>query len=128
MKDIQTLDDIKLMVNTFYKKVETDLIIGPIFNGIMQGNWQPHLNKMYGFWETVLLEVHSYSGSPFPPHAKLPLEKMHFERWLNLFSATIDSLFTGEKATEAKWRAEKMAEMFHYKIEYFRNSGQKNPL
>jgi hemoglobin len=36
----------------------------------------------------------------------------------------VDELFTGDKATEAKWRAEKMAEMFSHKIAYFR----KNPL
>jgi len=80
---------------------------------------------MYGFWETVLLDVHSYSGSPFPPHAKMPLEQLHFERWLLLFFKTVDSLFEGEKAEEAKWRSEKMAEMFHYKIEYFKKSEQK---
>lgn len=124
MEDIQNRNDIELLVNTFYDKVKTDSLIGPIFNGVIK-DWQPHLYKMYGFWETVLLDVHSYSGSPFPPHAKMPLEQIHFERWLLLFFQTIDTLFVGEKAEEAKWRAEKMAEMFHYKIEYFRNAGQK---
>lgn len=124
MKDIQNRSDIELMVNTFYGKVKTDTLIGPIFNGVIQ-DWQPHLNKMYGFWETVLLDVHSYSGSPFPPHGKMPLEKIHFDRWIQLFETTIDSLFEGKIATEAKWRAGKMAEMFLYKIEYFRNAGHK---
>jgi len=90
MKDIQNIDDIKLMVNTFYDNVKVDTLIGPIFNGVIK-DWQPHLNKMYGFWETVLLDVHSYSGSPFPPHAKMPLEQIHFERWLLLFFKTIYS-------------------------------------
>lgn len=125
MKDIQNLEDIKLMVNSFYDKVRVDTLIGPIFNGVIQDRWPVHLEKMYGFWQTVLLDVHSYSGSPFPPHAKMSLEKIHFERWMSIFEETVDSLFEGKIADEAKWRAGKMAEMFNYKIEYFRASGQK---
>lgn len=56
---------------------------------------------------------------PLPPHAKLPVTKKHFERWLGLFHTTIDELFEGEKAGEAKWRASKMAEMFQIKIDYY---------
>jgi hemoglobin len=74
---------------------------------------------MYTFWQTVLLGQHTYYGSPFPPHAKLPVTKKHFERWLGLFHTTIDELFEGEKAGEAKWRASKMAEMFQIKIDYY---------
>lgn len=124
MKDIENLEDIKLMVDTFYNKVKIDTLIGPIFNGVIK-DWPPHLNKMYGFWETILLDVHSYSGSPFPPHAKMPLEKIHFDRWMELFKNTVDSLYEGEKANEAKWRAGKMAELFNYKIEYFKKAGHQ---
>ena len=71
---------------------------------------------MVRFWQTVLLNEHTYQGSPFAPHADLPLEKEHFERWLALFYDNIDVHFTGEKVIEAKWRAAKMAEMFKNKI------------
>ncbi|MDI9309644.1 MAG: group III truncated hemoglobin [Limnohabitans sp.] len=124
MKDIENLDDIKQMVDTFYNKVKVDTLIGPIFNGVIK-DWTPHLNKMYTFWETILLDVHSYSGSPFPPHAKMPLEKIHFDRWMTIFVSTVDSLFIGEKANEAKWRAGKMAELFNYKIGYFKKAGHQ---
>ena len=80
---------------------------------------------MYGFWETILLEVHSYSGSPFPPHKQLPVTKEHFDRWMELFTKTTDSLFAGPLADEAKYRAKNMAEMFNYKIDYFRNLEKK---
>jgi hemoglobin len=40
---------------------------------------------------------------------------------MELFTKTIDELFTGEKAEDAKWRAAKMAEMFESKIEYYKN-------
>ncbi len=124
--DILTLDDIKLLVNTFYDKVKEDTLIGPIFNERIQNRWPEHLAKMYTFWQTVLLGDHTYYGSPFPPHAQLPVEREHFQRWLSLFSQTLNELFTGEKAKEAMWRADKMAEMFQYKIEHYRNNVQNS--
>jgi hemoglobin len=123
-KDITDLDDIKKLVNTFYAKVQNDDLIGPVFNEKIAGRWPEHLEKMYRFWQTILLEVHSYSGSPFPPHKQLPVNKDHFNRWMKIFTATTDSLFIGPLAEEAKLRAKNMAEMFHYKIEYFRNMEQ----
>ncbi len=122
LPDITNLTDIRLMVDTFYTKVQQDEVIGPIFNEKIKDQWTPHLEKMYRFWETILLEVHTYSGSPFPPHAQLPVGKTHFERWMALFTATVDANFKGLVADEAKLRAEKMAELFHYKIEYLKNN------
>jgi hemoglobin len=124
-KDITTIDDIKIMVNTFYDKVRQDDVLSAIFNGIIQDRWPSHLEKMYRFWQTVLLNEHTYSGSPFPPHAKLPVDVTHFERWKKLFSATVDENFSGSVANEAKWRAEKMAELFQVKIDYFAKADSK---
>ncbi|WP_046369784.1 group III truncated hemoglobin [Flavihumibacter petaseus] len=124
-KDITTLTDIQLLVNSFYGKVRENAVLGPIFNGVIKDNWQRHLEKMYTFWQTVLLEERTYEGRPFPPHAKLPIDKTHFDTWLGIWTATVDENFTGPVADEAKWRGNKMAELFLYKLEYFRNgSGQ----
>ena len=121
-KDILELDDVKNLVDTFYGKVRRDELIGPIFNERIQDRWPEHLEKMYKFWQTVLIGPHTYYGSPFPPHARLPVEKKHFDTWMLLFTETIEELFEGKIADEAKWRAGKMAEMFQIKIEHFRKS------
>ncbi|GAA4908915.1 group III truncated hemoglobin [Mucilaginibacter defluvii] len=121
-QDIFELQDIRNLVDTFYGKVQQNPLIGPVFNERIQDRWPQHLEKMYSFWQTVLLEEYTYFGRPFPPHAQLPVEREHFETWLNLFNETVDELFTGDKATEAKWRAGKMAEMFQIKLAHFRNS------
>lgn len=121
-KDIQTLEDIKLLVDSFYSKVREDELIGHIFNNKIQDRWPAHLEKMYRFWQTVLLEEHTYYGSPFLPHAKLPVEKEHFDRWLKLFYETADALFAGAKTDRAKWQGERMAVMFQSKIEYYKNN------
>ncbi|MFH7000093.1 group III truncated hemoglobin [Flavobacterium sp. FlaQc-57] len=121
-QDISSLGDIKLLVNAFYAKVQDDDLIGPIFNQKMLGRWPEHLEKMYRFWQTILLEEHTYSGSPFPPHKQLPIDQAHFDRWMEIFTSTVDFLFVGKLAEEAKVRAANMAYMFNYKIEYFRNA------
>lgn len=124
-KDIENLEDIKFMVDTFYDKIQKDDLIGPIFNGIIQDRWPEHLEKMYRFWQTILLEDYTYSGRPFPPHAHLPVDDSHFNRWKSIFSGVVLSHFDGEKAQEAIWRADKMATMFLSKITYFRDNNLK---
>lgn len=127
-KDIESRSDIELLVNEFYKQVQTDDLIGNIFNEIIKDQWPKHLSKMYSFWETVLLGNHTYSGAPFMPHAKLPLEQKHFDRWLLLFSNTIDKHFEGPIADDAKARASKMAVMFLSKIDFLKVHGSFKPL
>ncbi len=126
-EDIINIEDIKFLVNTFYGKVRQDELLANIFNEIIGDRWDQHLEKMYRFWQTVLLKEHTYYGSPFKPHAALPVDEKHFARWKALFFETVDEHFSGNKADEAKWRAEKMAEMFQLKIKYYK-SEQTKPL
>ena len=123
MRDIENLDDIKLLVDTFYGKIQQDDMLGIIFNQNIQDRWPEHLAKMYRFWQTILLDEYTYDGRPFPPHAHLPIGEVHFKQWLSIFDETVDTLFEGEKANEAKWRANKMAIMFQSKLAYI----QANP-
>lgn len=116
MKDIENRQDIEQMVNTFYASIKEDELLGPIFNGVIKDNWSSHLETMYRFWQTVLLHEYNYKGSPFPPHRKLPIDAQHFDRWLMLFGTAMDKNFKGKLADEAKIRAQKMAEMFQYKL------------
>jgi len=121
-KDISTFDDIKRMVDTFYSAIREDEMLGEIFNEKIQDRWPEHLDKMYRFWQTVLFGEHTYFGSPFLPHAKLPVDAEHFDTWLSIFNRTVDDLFEGEKANRAKWQGQRMAEMFNAKIQYYRNN------
>lgn len=121
-KQLLDIDDVKLLVDTFYIKVRADELLAPIFNEQIEDRWPEHLQKMYAFWQTTLLGEHTYFGSPFPPHSQLAVDQRHFKQWMSLFIQTVNELFTGEKAEEAKWRAAKMAEMFQLKIDHFRNN------
>lgn len=122
MKEINSIDEIKQMVDSFYAKVRKDDLLGPIFNELLDNRWDMHLEKMYTFWETLLLGRHTYFGSPFPPHAKMPINEKHFERWIQIFRQNLDEQFVGDVKDEAIWRAEKMAQMFNYKIDYIKKN------
>lgn len=125
-QDIISIEDLKVLVDRFYEKVRADELLGPVFHERIGDRWPEHLEKMYRFWQTVLLNEHTYFGSPFPPHAQLPVEQEHFSKWMELFTATADELFLGEKAEEAKWRAGKMAELFTLKLNHLRKTGHQS--
>ena len=109
--DVRDLNDIVVFVDGFYAKVQHDELIGPVFNNVIT-DWQPHLEKMYMFWNAALFGVPGFKGNPFARHAPLPIGAAHFDRWLNLFRETMDTHFEGEMAENTKKRAELMAAMF----------------
>ncbi len=114
-KQIETIEDIRLLVDSFYDKIRQDQILAPVFNEKIQ-DWPPHLDKMYRFWQSILLEQHTYNGAPFLKHITLSIRQEHFHRWLELFYETVDSLFAGSKAQEAKLRASKIAYVFQIRM------------
>lgn len=120
-RDIATTEDIALLVNSFYDKVRTNPTIGYIFKDIANVDWDHHLPKMYAFWGSILLGEHSYAGHPMSIHIALskmaPLTEKEFSEWLLLFTQTVDELFEGEKAHEAKLRAANIARLMLHKIQ-----------
>lgn len=123
LPDITTRKDIETLVDAFYKEARQDNLLGPIFLEVVGDRWDQHLEKMYRFWETILLNKITYQGSPFAPHIPLDLNHAHFTRWDNLFSKSVDAHFSGLKAQEAKERASKMAVLFRHKKEYMDAKG-----
>lgn len=107
--DILTEADVGNLVNAFYEKIRQDELLADVFNAIIQDNWPAHLSRMTDFWTTILLYTRKYKDDPMPKHLPLPIDKKHFERWLMLFNQTIDELFAGQIAENAKKRANSIA-------------------
>ena len=120
LPDLLDRSGIELLVNSFYDTVRADNTLGFIFEKIAGVNWKTHLPKMYSFWETVLFRTGGYKGNPLAAHAKLaPLTEMgkdQFDRWLQLFEATVDTHFAGENAEHIKRCAADMANVIYSKI------------
>ncbi|MDC1106719.1 group III truncated hemoglobin [Prolixibacteraceae bacterium] len=120
--DIKDQKDIQWMVDSFYKKVDNDEVLSPIFNNIIQGDWPKHLEKMYRFWGSMLLNQNNYQGNPLMKHLHLPIASNHFNRWVELFTTTIDEHFSGPVADHAKERAHNISKMFQQRIKDFKDN------
>jgi len=123
-RDISGEEDIKNLVDTFYERVKRDDIIGLIFNTIIGADWSHHLPVMYSFWTTILLNKQGYKGNVIQKHIeidkKIKLQKEHYDRWILLWQQTVDALFEGEKAEEAKNRASLMIQLISMKVDWSR--------
>lgn len=120
-KDIEDKNDIVLLVNSFYNAVQENEILGFIFNDVAKINWDEHLPRMYAFWTSMLLNEHLFSGNPMEKHITLSritsMTEIQFNEWLLLFTTTVDKLFKGEIANEAKFRAGNIARLMLLKIQ-----------
>lgn len=123
MKTLDTREDIILLVNTFYKKVEKSEI-GFFFNEIAKVDWGEHLPKMYDFWCTLLFGERAYKGNPmavhFPINEMVAMEKKHFAVWLDLWKSTVKENFEGENANLIMTKAENIAQLMSYKMDMAR--------
>jgi len=116
VKQIENREDVSALVNEFYAKIRVDELLGPIFNQhIPEGEWAKHLSRLTDFWETNLFGIVKYKGNPAMVHARVDkkmnhtIEQTHFGKWLELWFATIDEMYEGEKADKAKNSARKMS-------------------
>ena len=119
--DIVNAADIDALVTAFYQKVLPDPIIGFIFTDIAGIDLAQHLPKIAGFWHKILLpqspEGQAYKGRTFEIHQHLhqrcQLNEHHFQRWVLLFTRTVDELYAGPLADLTKQRAAAIAESMH---------------
>jgi hemoglobin len=120
MNDIQNRDDIETLLRKFYEKAFKDDVIGFYFTEVAKLDLEKHLPVISDFWETVLFGVAKYKNNAIavhnPLHAIHAFEDKHFERWIELFTATIAENFEGDTAELAKQRARSIATVMKIKI------------
>ncbi len=118
--DISGRNDLKLLVDEFYQRVGKDETLGFIFNDIAAVDWQQHLPRMVDFWEKALFRTGDYRGNPLAKHLavsqKTEVGKAQFDRWIELFYATVDQHFVGERSEHIKRIAADMAQVMTSRI------------
>ena len=97
------------VVRGFYGRVRQDELLGPVFEARIE-EWEPHLERMCDFWSSVALMTGRYHGQPMPKHLPLPVDGVHFDRWLALFEATVRELCPPKAAEHFLERARRIAE------------------
>lgn len=101
---------IRAVVSEFYRRALRDAELGPVFE-LHVGHWEEHLSRMTDFWSAVLLRTGRYAGRPIERHYAIDgLSLAHFDRWLELFEATVGDLCTPSQADAFRVRARAMRE------------------
>lgn len=116
MRDIESRQDIDLLLQRFYEKVLFDDVIGYIFV-VAKLDLEHHLPIIGDFWDSMIFGKKDYQLRGRNPmqihldlHQKTGLTAAHFERWLNIWTETVDEFFTGERAELIKMRAQAIGE------------------
>ncbi len=119
-RDLADRDDVIHLVETFYERAFQDPEIGKFFTEVFVMDLPTHLPIMADFWQTVLFKAGLYRRSALAVHVALharePLTVAHFNRWLQLWTRTVDELFAGEKAELAKVQAHHIAGSLHRRV------------
>mgnify|MGYP002681962698 FL=1 len=112
-RDLDSPEEIAEMVRRFYQDVAQDDLLGPMFNDVAQVDWAEHLPKLAAFWCRALLGLPGYQGNPFRAHtlvhAQEPFTPAHFQRWLELFTDTIEFGWSGPNCNRALTLAHNVA-------------------
>jgi hemoglobin len=120
MRDIQTREDLHLLMSSFYVKLLQDPQVNFIFTEVAKIDLEPHLIELVDFWEQMLFNTGSYRKNVLKIHMdindKIKLSEAHFAIWLNYFNLTIDENFTGEIAENMKTRALSIATVMKIKM------------
>lgn len=121
-KDIETRADLEVMLQSFYTKVFDDKVISHFFTEVVPLNLEHHLPHIADFWESVLLDAKGYRKNVMEVHRNIhklsSIQKEHLDRWVQLFTETVDEHFEGAKAILAKQRAGSIATMMNVKLNY----------
>lgn len=113
-----TKANLRTLVIKFYTKILKDDLVGPFFieklgPDLAGSVWGPHLDTLTEFWASFTTGDSTYRGSPFAPHVQLVgLKRETFERWLELFFETLDSIYEPLLAMQLKERSNLIAGNF----------------
>lgn len=118
--DIQNREDLLRLVTRFYEKLLADPSISYLFTDVANVDLSHHLPVLVDFWDNILFQSDTYRKNAMQPHqdlhARSALTTAHFDTWLRYFKESVDELFEGEKAFQAKERATSIATVMRIKI------------
>ena len=117
LKDIETRDDLNALLTAFYSVAVRDEVIGHHFAEV---DLITHIPVIVDFWEKTLFARPVYFGNPMAIHQtlsdKTPMKPEHFTRWVEIFVASVERLFAGEMADNAKQRARMIADSLNQRL------------
>ncbi len=118
--DLTDRADVEALLRRFYGQVLVDDVLADAFEEILAKGLESHLPVMCDFWETVLFRAGLYRGSALQVHRMVhdrhSLAGEHFLRWLGVWTATVDQMYRGPRAHQAKVQATRIARAMHRRL------------
>lgn len=120
-KDIRSREDIVNLLEAFYTKAFADDLIGRFFTE-MPLDLETHIPLIADFWESIVFGTFSYQKNVMEVHRLIhersAIRKEHLDRWVKLFSETMDSSYEGSNATLMLQRARSVATLMDIKLNH----------
>jgi hemoglobin len=111
--DLDNAAAISSLVELFYTRVLTDPLLAPLFTQVARIDPDAHLPTIKAFWRKMLLGDPAYARNMVARHgavhARVAFEARHFDRWLALFTHTLEHNFAGPYTERARTLATRMA-------------------
>lgn len=113
-RDLDSPEEVMELVTRQYVDVVQDDLLSAYFNfGPDHIDWQAHIGQVTDYWCHVLLFAPGYEIDTIenhrPLHETLEFTPEAFDRWLTIFTDTVDAGWRGPNADFAKKRATGMA-------------------
>jgi hemoglobin len=119
-KDIETREDVVQILAAFYQKAFKDDLIGFFFIEVVPLDLETHIPVIADFWESVLFGARGYRKNVMQLHQHIsdlsPIKKEHLDRWVELFTQTVNDMAEGDTAELMKQRARSIATMMEIKL------------
>ena len=104
--DLDTRERVEAFVDAFYQRLLADERLAPIFLDVARIDLQVHLPHIKDYWCKLLLGEQGYRRHTMNIHRELHAQRTltaaDFERWLGLFTATLDENYAGPYAEKAR--------------------------
>jgi hemoglobin len=119
--DLGDRADIEALLRRFYGRALVDEVLADPFTEVREATGlDSHIPVMADFWETVLFRAGLYKGSALNPHREVhdrtPLSARQFVRWLTLWTTTVNEMYRGPVAEQAKVQASRIAWAMHRRL------------
>lgn len=121
-KDIETREELEDFLWAFYKKAFADELIGLFFTEVVPLDLDTHVPVIANFWESVAFNKPSYRRNVMEVHQHIhhlsKIKKEHLDRWVKIFTETLDEHFEGSRAELMKQRARSIATLMDIKLNH----------
>lgn len=121
-RDIESRDDLEKILKAFYRKAFQDELIGRFFLDVVPLDLTTHIPVITDFWESVIFGKHNYRKNVMQIHQHIhqlsSIKKEHLDRWVKIFTETVDEFFEGNNAELMKQRGRSIATLMDLKLNH----------